>query len=370
MNDDNDDEDENDDIKASRGLRSGLRARSSQRSRRRQSDEHLSLDSDELAEEADELNQENFSSRRKRRHTLNISYERPKRQRAQTNIDYRIFKPENLQTNEDEEDIDATATSRRRGRAAGTSYRSLFSTQGPFGGAAGLPSLITGGEGARAAGGAADSDSSDDEAARLVKGSVGAFGGTVGMTPTSAHPHALVPQQPLGSDPVQPPSGSGPANFGKVKDKKALADSDPLGVDQTVNFEGVGGLGEHINQLKEMVMLPLLYPELFQRFHITPPRGVLFHGPPGTGKTLLARALASSVSSNGRKVTFYMRKGADALSKWVGEAERQLRLLFDEARKTQPSIIFFDEIDGAYRKLRFPFSEYLCFGRIGARAFK
>ncbi|KAG9716682.1 AAA-domain-containing protein, partial [Aureobasidium melanogenum] len=88
------------------------------------------------------------------------------------------------------------------------------------------------------------------------------------------------------------------------------------------------------------------YPEIFQTFKVTPPRGVLFHGPPGTGKTLLARALASSVSAHGKKVTFYMRKGADALSKWVGEAERQLRLLFEEARKTQPSIIFFDEIDG------------------------
>jgi SpoVK/Ycf46/Vps4 family AAA+-type ATPase len=95
-----------------------------------------------------------------------------------------------------------------------------------------------------------------------------------------------------------------------------------------------------------MVALPLLYPEIFMRFKITPPRGVLFHGPPGTGKTLLARALATSVSSQGKKVTFYMRKGADALSKWVGEAERQLRLLFEEARKNQPSIIFFDEIDG------------------------
>jgi len=90
----------------------------------------------------------------------------------------------------------------------------------------------------------------------------------------------------------------------------------------------------------------LLYPEVFQQFKLTPPRGVLFHGPPGTGKTLLARALASSVSSQSKKVTFYMRKGADALSKWVGEAERQLRLLFEEARKNQPSIIFFDEIDG------------------------
>ncbi|KAF8416228.1 ATPase, partial [Terfezia claveryi] len=61
----------------------------------------------------------------------------------------------------------------------------------------------------------------------------------------------------------------------------------------------------------------------------------------------MARALASSCSTQtGKKVTFYMRKGADCLSKWVGEAERQLRLLFEEAKNSQPSIIFFDEIDG------------------------
>lgn len=101
-----------------------------------------------------------------------------------------------------------------------------------------------------------------------------------------------------------------------------------------------------INQLKEMVALPLLYPELFQQFGITPPRGVLFHGPPGTGKTLLARALAASCSTGNTKIAFFMRKGADVLSKWVGEAERQLRMLFEEARAAQPSIIFFDEIDG------------------------
>ncbi len=113
-----------------------------------------------------------------------------------------------------------------------------------------------------------------------------------------------------------------------------------------------------------MTLLPLLYPEVFQRFDVTPPRGVLFHGPPGTGKTLLARALAASCRSNGRSIgehsrflfmnscsnvillAFFMRKGADCLSKWVGEAERQLRLLFEEARNSQPSIIFFDEIDG------------------------
>ena len=68
--------------------------------------------------------------------------------------------------------------------------------------------------------------------------------------------------------------------------------------------------------------------------------------PTGTGKTLVARALAAQASRAGRKVSFFMRKGADVLSKWVGEAERQLRLLFEEARRVQPSIIFFDEIDG------------------------
>lgn len=66
----------------------------------------------------------------------------------------------------------------------------------------------------------------------------------------------------------------------------------------------------------------------------------------GTGKTLVARALAASASAAGRPVAFFMRKGADILSKWVGEAERQLRALFAEAQRCQPSIIFFDEIDG------------------------
>ena len=64
------------------------------------------------------------------------------------------------------------------------------------------------------------------------------------------------------------------------------------------------------------------------------------------GKTLLARALAASCSTGNTKIAFFMRKGADVLSKWVGEAERQLRMLFEEARAAQPSIIFFDEIDG------------------------
>ncbi|EGW31090.1 uncharacterized protein SPAPADRAFT_52267 [Spathaspora passalidarum NRRL Y-27907] len=144
----------------------------------------------------------------------------------------------------------------------------------------------------------------------------------------------------------KPKSGTKLTTGGDTRKKSNLSDTDPLGVDMNIDFSVVGGLDNYINQLKEMVALPLLYPELYQNFGITPPRGVLFHGPPGTGKTLMARALAASCSTAERKITFFMRKGADCLSKWVGEAERQLRLLFEEAKNQQPSIIFFDEIDG------------------------
>uniref|UniRef100_A0A6N2MMG1 Bromo domain-containing protein n=1 Tax=Salix viminalis TaxID=40686 RepID=A0A6N2MMG1_SALVM len=127
---------------------------------------------------------------------------------------------------------------------------------------------------------------------------------------------------------------------------KGGADIQPLQVDETVSFDEIGGLSGYIDALKEMVFFPLLYPDFFASYHITPPRGVLLCGPPGTGKTLIARALACAASKAGQKVSFYMRKGADVLSKWVGEAERQLKLLFEEAQRNQPSIIFFDEIDG------------------------
>uniref|UniRef100_A0A8C9MY83 ATPase family AAA domain-containing protein 2 n=1 Tax=Serinus canaria TaxID=9135 RepID=A0A8C9MY83_SERCA len=131
-----------------------------------------------------------------------------------------------------------------------------------------------------------------------------------------------------------------------IKIGASLADVDPVQIDCSVRFDGVGGLADHISALKEMVVFPLLYPEVFERFKIQPPRGCLFYGPPGTGKTLVARALANECSQGDRRVAFFMRKGADCLSKWVGESERQLRLLFDQAYQMRPSIIFFDEIDG------------------------
>jgi SpoVK/Ycf46/Vps4 family AAA+-type ATPase len=307
------------------------RTRQSQRSRRHSSsDEQTGADSEEVADELEDLN-----PNKRRRHTRRVldkdlSYDTAPARRNRQTVDYRVVRPE-LNAVFDDDDAAGPAAGRSRPKGGRSGYRSLFSNQGPFGGG------VEAGLGA--AGG--DSDSSDDENQKMPK----PFGGMIGMTPTTATAPGFGLPQTHNADPQQA-SGGGPANLGKVKDKKALADADPLGVDPNVNFDGVGGLDDHINKLKEMVMLPLLYPEVFTRFKITPPRGVLFHGPPGTGKTLLARALASSVSSHGQKVTFYMRKGADALSKWVGEAERQLRLLFEEARKTQPSIIFFDEIDG------------------------
>uniref|UniRef100_A0A452VAZ0 ATPase family AAA domain-containing protein 2 n=1 Tax=Ursus maritimus TaxID=29073 RepID=A0A452VAZ0_URSMA len=116
----------------------------------------------------------------------------------------------------------------------------------------------------------------------------------------------------------------------RMKIGASLADVDPMQLDSSVRFDSIGGLSNHIAALKEMVVFPLLYPEVFEKFRIQPPRGCLFYGPPGTGKTLVARALANECSQGDKRVAFFMRKGADCLSKWVGESERQLRLLFDQ----------------------------------------
>ncbi|WVZ69342.1 hypothetical protein U9M48_018142 [Paspalum notatum var. saurae] len=111
-------------------------------------------------------------------------------------------------------------------------------------------------------------------------------------------------------------------------------------------WESVAGLSDVIQSMKEVVILPLLYPEFFSSLGLTPPRGVLLHGHPGTGKTLVVRALIGACSQGNRRIAYFARKGADCLGKYVGDAERQLRLLFQVAERCQPSIIFFDEIDG------------------------
>ncbi|KAK8139131.1 Tat-binding 7 [Apiospora sp. TS-2023a] len=300
------------------------------------------IDQEELADELMELRDGG------RRRSPAIAYEAAKNRRKSRGrrVNYAI-KPLDQAIIEPEEEEEAAAPTtggrKRRAGAGGGWIHSLHTMAGPFGGVeASGPGALFGGPWGTGAAGGVDSDSSDDE-----MGTRAGLAGNVGMTPTSAAaPLALAGgSKNPGLDGLGGAGAAAP-NVGKVKDQKAYADADPLGVDMTVDFSKVGGLKGHIEQLKEMVQLPLLYPDLYLHLHVTPPRGVLFHGPPGTGKTLVARALANSVGFGGRKITFYMRKGADALSKWVGEAEKQLRLLFEEARRTQPSIIFFDEIDG------------------------
>jgi hypothetical protein len=252
--------------------------------RRTVSDDH---DSEEVAEElAVEL--EELSDKRPRRNVRSdIQFEGPTT-RKRAPVDYRILRPEtNIPLDDDGPPATSTPTRRGKGGAGGTWQRSLFSTYGPFGGAGGLPPVFGGPGGIGAAGGV-ESDSSDDD--NMQRPRAAGVGGIAGMTPTTAAPVGFglfPPPQAYAVDPAQAQSGT-PANLGRIKDKQLLADADPLGVDQNVNFDSVGGLQGHIDQLKEMVALPLLYPEIFQRFHVTPPRGVLFHGPPGTGKKNLS----------------------------------------------------------------------------------
>ena len=107
-----------------------------------------------------------------------------------------------------------------------------------------------------------------------------------------------------------------------------------------VNYDDVGGIGDTIQQLREMVELPLRYPELFTRLGVDPPRGVLLHGPPGTGKTRLAQAVA-----NESDATFITINGPEIMGSGYGESEKRLREVFEEAAKNSPAIIFIDEID-------------------------
>lgn len=107
-----------------------------------------------------------------------------------------------------------------------------------------------------------------------------------------------------------------------------------------VKWDDIGGLENAKQELREAVEWPLKYPESFDKFGVTPPRGVLIYGPPGTGKTLLAKAVA-----NESKANFIAVKGPELLSKWVGESEKGVREVFRKARQTAPTVIFFDEID-------------------------
>jgi transitional endoplasmic reticulum ATPase len=108
----------------------------------------------------------------------------------------------------------------------------------------------------------------------------------------------------------------------------------------SITYEDIGGLGNAVERVREMIELPLRHPELFKRLGVEAPKGVLLHGPPGTGKTLIAKAIASETNAN-----FYTIGGPEIMSKYYGESEEKLRNVFQQAEQNAPSIIFIDEID-------------------------
>ena len=115
-----------------------------------------------------------------------------------------------------------------------------------------------------------------------------------------------------------------------------MLNEDPGGI----SFGEIGGLGEQVRELREVIELPLTNPELFVRVGIKAPKGVLLYGPPGTGKTLLARALASNINA-----TFLKVVASAIVDKYIGESARVIREMFGFAKDHQPCVIFMDEVD-------------------------
>ena len=107
-----------------------------------------------------------------------------------------------------------------------------------------------------------------------------------------------------------------------------------------ITWDDIGGLEETKKDLQEMILYPIEHPDKFQKFGMSPSKGVLFYGPPGCGKTLLAKAVANECSSN-----FISVKGPELLTMWFGESEGNVREIFDKARAASPCVLFFDELD-------------------------
>ena len=126
----------------------------------------------------------------------------------------------------------------------------------------------------------------------------------------------------------------------------ALGQSNPSSLRETVvetpnvRWADIGGLEEVKEELQEMVQYPVEHPEQFERFGMSPSRGVLFYGPPGCGKTLLAKAVANECQAN-----FISVKGPELLTMWFGESEANVRDVFEKARAAAPCVLFFDELD-------------------------
>jgi proteasome-associated ATPase len=128
-----------------------------------------------------------------------------------------------------------------------------------------------------------------------------------------------------------------------------------------VSYDDIGGLRKQIDDIRDAVEMPFLYAELFEEHQLKPPKGVLLYGPPGCGKTLIAKAVAKSLAQQVAEKTgssaahsFFLNiKGPELLNKYVGETERQIRLIFQRAKEKSdegfPVIVFFDEMDSLFR---------------------
>ncbi|WP_423751395.1 AAA family ATPase [Salinirarus marinus] len=127
---------------------------------------------------------------------------------------------------------------------------------------------------------------------------------------------------------------------GDAARREATGPSTALAPETGVTYEDIGGLDEELDLVREIIELPLSEPGLFARLGIDPPKGVLLYGPPGTGKTLIAKAVANEVDA-----TFFHVSGPEVMSKYKGESEQRLRETFEEAARSAPAIVFFDEID-------------------------
>jgi transitional endoplasmic reticulum ATPase len=122
--------------------------------------------------------------------------------------------------------------------------------------------------------------------------------------------------------------------------EQIMTESSSEGETPNVAYEDIGGLDQELEQVREMIELPMRHPELFRQLGIDPPKGVLLHGPPGTGKTLMAKAVANEIDA-----FFTNISGPEIMSKFYGESEEQLRELFEEASENAPAIVFIDELD-------------------------
>jgi len=172
-----------------------------------------------------------------------------------------------------------------------------------------------------------------DYIARLLEGRPITVGDRVriDLLGTQAQEYQIADTQPQGVVVVQPAT--------QVRIQGAPGSQKP--VDRmAISYEDIGGLEREIQRIREMIELPLRYPEVFERLGIEAPKGVLLYGPPGTGKTLIARAVAYETNAN-----FVHVNGPEVIHKFYGESEQHLRAIFEQAGKKAPSIIFLDELD-------------------------